>query len=147
MTTIFLAPNQDTEGCKDDFECQLTETCRNRICVNPCTNGSPCAQSAECLAQHHKAVCSCPSNMVGNPFIRCYQQEPVQKVECSSDSECTIDKACINSRCQNPCTVENPCSGNAECRVSYHRPLCACPIGWGGDPQTQCYKRKILRKF
>ncbi|EAT34892.1 AAEL012905-PA [Aedes aegypti] len=127
------------KGCSSDVECAATETCRNRVCVNPCTEFNPCARSAECLAQSHKAICSCPIGMVGDPFQNCYR-EPVVTVECTVDTECASDRACINQRCQDPCAEGNPCAGNAECRTLTHRPLCMCPRGWGGDPTVQCYK-------
>lgn len=72
-----------------------------------------------------------------------YTEQAIVKPECTSDSECSNDKACIHERCQNPCADRNPCAGNADCRVSFHRPLCYCPSGWGGDPQVQCFKRKF----
>lgn len=77
--------------------------------------------------------------------MNCYK-EPVSKVECTHDSDCSVDTACINKRCQNPCAESNPCAKHAECRISYHRPLCYCPPGWGGDPQRMCYKRKLILK-
>lgn len=74
-------------------------------------------------------------------------EQAIVRPECTSDSECSNDKACINERCQNPCADRNPCAGNADCRVSFHRPLCYCPSGWGGDPQVQCFKRKFQTKL
>lgn len=129
------------EGCKSHKDCLTTEVCRNGVCENPCAVGNPCARNAECVPQNHRAVCRCTNNMVGDPFVNCYQ-EPISSVECRSDSECASDKACINERCQNPCAESNPCAGNAECRVANHRPLCYCPQGWGGDPQNQCFRRE-----
>lgn len=115
------------------------------MCVNPCKNGNPCARNAECQAQNHRAVCICPAGLIGDPFTNCFAEDIVVKPECTSDSECSSTTSCINQRCHNPCAERNPCAGNAECRVSQHRPLCYCPLGWGGDPQTQCYKRKRVQ--
>lgn len=117
------------------------------MCINPCIVANPCAKTAQCSAQNHRAICSCPIDMIGDPFTNCYK-EPMSKVECTHDSDCSVDTACINKRCQNPCAESNPCAHNAECRISYHRPLCYCPPGWGGDPQRMCYKRNnYLKKF
>lgn len=135
------APSKDA-GCSSDTDCPQTETCRNHVCVNPCQNGNPCARNAECQAQNHRAVCQCPAPLIGDPFTNCFAEDIVVKPECTSDSECSETTSCINQRCRNPCADRNPCAGNAECRVSQHRPLCYCPLGWGGDPQVQCYKRK-----
>lgn len=133
-----LAPKD--EGCKSDSECASTESCRNRHCINPCVDGNPCARTAQCLAQNHKAICSCPIGMIGDPFSNCYN-EP-RTTGCTHNSECQNSYSCINRKCQNPCLESNPCAENAECRVSNNRPLCYCPSGWGGDPHVRCYKRK-----
>lgn len=111
--------------------------------MNPCIDSNPCSRTAECMALNHKAVCSCPTGMIGDPFINCYKEHDVSTPECVSDYECDVNKACVRQTCVNPCAESNPCSGNADCRVSYHRPLCYCPPGWGGDPKIQCYKRKF----
>lgn len=123
----------------------MTESCRNGECINPCTNGNPCARTAECLAENHRALCKCPAGFTGDPFINCIKEQIIKGPECRTDSECSAITACLNEKCQNPCAERNPCAGNAECKVSQHRPLCYCPIGWGGDPQIQCYKRKYIR--
>lgn len=128
-------------GCTQDSECQNSETCRNANCVNPCLDRSPCAKTAVCLAENHRAICSCSNGMIGNPFTNCFR-EIITVPQCTNDNECSNTEACINQKCQNPCAENNPCSGNAECRVSLHRPLCYCPNGWGGDPKIQCFKRK-----
>lgn len=138
----YSAP-KDEPGCKSDRDCPDTDTCTNRQCVNPCVQGNPCARTAQCSASNHHAVCSCPVGLIGDPFVNCYQ-EPVSKVECTHDTDCSVDTACINRRCRPPCSAGNTCAKDAECRVSYHRPLCYCPPGWGGDPQVQCYKREIF---
>ncbi|CAH2002982.1 unnamed protein product [Acanthoscelides obtectus] len=132
------APHEEP-GCKSNSDCGSTETCLNRLCINPCVIGHPCDTSALCTPQNHKAACRCPPGLVGDPFVRCYEQ-PKTKPECTSDSECSNDKSCINQRCQNPCALSNPCGTNAECRTSFHRPTCLCPSGWVGNPQVICYK-------
>lgn len=140
---FFLEPQKDA-GCQTNDQCSPSESCRNHLCVNPCTNGSPCDQTAECKVQNHLAICSCPPGYVGDPFRHCFIEPVAPKPECVSDSECSPTTACINQRCQNPCADRNPCSGHAECRVAQHHPTCYCPPGWAGDPQVQCYKRKYL---
>uniref|UniRef100_A0A6E8W1C0 Dumpy n=1 Tax=Anopheles coluzzii TaxID=1518534 RepID=A0A6E8W1C0_ANOCL len=134
-----LPVSKDEPGCYSDAECAPTESCRARVCVDVCSDYNPCASSAECLAQSHKAICSCPVGTVGDPFQNCYKP-PVVSPECVVDADCSSSMACVNERCQDPCAGSNPCGGNAECRAVYHRPHCTCPIGWGGDPKTQCYK-------
>ncbi|ETN60100.1 dumpy [Anopheles darlingi] len=134
-----LPAAKDEPGCYSDVECASTQSCRAGVCVDVCSTYNPCARTAECLAQSHKAICSCPIGTVGDPFQNCYKPQVVAP-ECTVDADCSSSKACINERCQDPCAGANPCGGNAECRAVFHRPHCTCPIGWGGDPKTQCYK-------
>ncbi|KAG5895969.1 hypothetical protein JTB14_027969 [Gonioctena quinquepunctata] len=132
------APEKEP-GCSDNRECPSTDACLNRKCVNPCAVGNPCALTGECKSTDHKAICSCPPGLIGDPFIKCYQQTLI-KPECTVDSECSSDKSCVNQRCQDPCSLANPCGANAECRTNFHRPTCICPDGWLGNPQVSCYK-------
>lgn len=39
-------------------------------------------------------------------------------------------------KCKNPCPAS--CAPNAECHVVSHSPICKCPIGYIGDPFSQC---------
>lgn len=137
-----LEPLKDA-GCTTNDECSSSETCQNRVCINPCTNGNPCDRSAECRVENHRAVCSCPPNHVGDPFVKCYLEPVANRPECSSNTECAATLACINQLCVNPCADRNLCTENAECHVVQHHPRCTCPAGWAGDPQTRCYKRKL----
>lgn len=116
--------------------------------INACKDANPCATTALCAAQNGRATCHCPAGLIGDPFQNCFREplkEPtsVQLPECRSDGECPATLACLNERCRNPCADRNPCSAHAECRVSAHRPLCFCPEGWGGDPERQCFRRKL----
>lgn len=131
-------------GCVSNSDCSPLESCQNRNCVNPCTNGNPCSRTAECRADNHRAVCTCPVGYIGDPFVNCYVEPIVQKPECQSDNQCPTSKACINQLCRDPCADRNPCIQNAECRTIQHHPTCVCPVGWAGDPQIQCYKRKYF---
>lgn len=68
---------------------------------------------------------------------------PLASPECTTDSECPSSKICANQYCQDPCQISKPCDPTAECTTINHRPICNCPNGWAGNPQTQCYKRTI----
>lgn len=140
LFSFVLAPQEEL-GCKTNDDCSLSETCLNRRCLNPCAIANPCALTAICQPIHHKAVCSCPDGLIGDPFIRC-SKVPETKPECTTDLDCPFDKTCTNQRCQDPCSFANPCGSNALCQTSQHRPICRCPDGWGGNPQIICYKRK-----
>lgn len=68
-------------------------------------------------------------NYIGSP--------PSCRPECLSSSECTLDKACINQRCVDPC-LTTQCGARASCRVINHSPICACDLGYTGDPFRFC---------
>ncbi len=112
-------------GCKSDSECQLTQTCLNRDCVDPCLF-EKCGINAQCSAKNHRAVCNCLSDFKPDPdpYIRCKQYE------CLSDPDCAQSLACINEKCVNPCQ----CARFAECNVRNHKGICTCFPGYEGNP-------------
>ena len=63
-----------------------------------------------------------------DPHVRC------DRPECTSDQDCPFHLACINEKCEDPCR----CGPNAICTVTNHRPTCACPPGYSGDPLSSC---------
>ena len=58
-------------GCSSDIECSPTQACRNRNCINPCTNDKPCSSTAICIVQHHRSTCECPPGFDGDPYRAC----------------------------------------------------------------------------
>lgn len=78
--------------------------------------------------QGESPSCSCLLEFIGSP--------PNCKPECVSNSECPIHLSCINMKCKNPCI--GACAPSAECRVISHTPRCTCPIGYIGNPYTEC---------
>jgi len=68
--------------------------------------------------------------------------EDIVLPECRTNIECPSDKACINQLCQDPCS-SNRCGLNAECITVNHHPSCHCQHGLAGDPQVQCFRRKL----
>lgn len=69
---MYYSAPEIQSGCQSDSECPVTDTCLNKRCVNPCALSHPCAQNAECQPINHKAVCKCPSGLIGDPFVNCY---------------------------------------------------------------------------
>lgn len=59
--------------------------------------------------------------------------------ECQVDNDCPIDLACFNTRCVDPC--RGACGINSYCEVNTHRPVCACPAGYIGNPYIQCEEK------
>ena len=70
--------------------------------------------------------------------------EPTLAAGCANNQECPDHAACRNRLCINPCAYDNPCAPNANCRVVNHEPVCTCPDGFIGSPETSCELRKIL---
>ena len=111
---------------------------------------------------NHKAKCSCPPGMTGDPYSLCVPSKIlfslnlsrhlqistyfvilVKQGECQHDVECPDNKACIDYQCLDPCILNDPCGKNAECETRAHRPVCLCPSGWVGDPHTECYTCRL----
>lgn len=63
---------------------------------------------------------------------------------CSHHDECPDYNACENTICINPCAVRNPCAPLATCKVVNHNPVCTCPDGYVGSPETLCTQRKFF---
>jgi hypothetical protein len=109
--------------------------------MNPCSNDNPCAPTAECTVNNHRALCKCPPGFTGDAYSRCV---PIQKGECQHDIDCPDNRACIGNQCLDPCIIDDPCGTNAQCKTTSHRPVCRCPSGWAGDPHTECYQCRFL---
>ena len=132
--------------------------------MNPCSNDNPCAPSAECTVNNHRAICKCPPGFTGDAYSRCVPSKKldildykgrfetddvfiwilVQKGECQIDMDCPDNRACIGNQCLDPCVIDDPCGTNAQCETTSHRPVCRCPSGWAGDPHTECYQCRFL---
>ena len=119
-------------GCSSDSECENTEICTNRQCLDACVANNPCASNAQCYSTNHQAACRCPPGLEGDPYVECV------RVECRINQDCSENSACISNRCVNPCLYENPCSQHATCTVQNHIAKCQCPPGWVGNPLVSC---------
>lgn len=92
---------------------------------------SPCGVNAMCQETlGGRPVCSCPAGHSGNPLSYC------RRAECLDHTECRGDMACRNGNCVNPCA--GTCGANANCEVRNHVPVCSCPVGYNGDPFSNC---------
>lgn len=112
-------------GCRP--ECVLNSDCaRDRACINQkCQDPCPgtCGISAECNVINHTPMCSCPSGMTGNAFIRC---EPVKE---------PIREDTPKPPPVNPCHP-SPCGPNAQCREINQQAVCSCIPGFIGSPPS-----------
>ncbi|KAF3421640.1 hypothetical protein E2986_11478 [Frieseomelitta varia] len=99
--------------CTVSSDCPLTEACNNQKCINPCPG--TCGFRATCNVVNHNPICSCPSELTGDPFVQCVPR-PIEPVAP-----------------QNPCEP-SPCGPNSECRVVNDAPSCSCSPEFIGAP-------------
>ena len=109
--------------------------------MNPCAVDNPCAPTAECTVDNHRAQCKCPPGFTGDPYSQCV---PIFDGECKVDPDCPDNRACIEHQCLDPCIEYDPCGKAALCETTSHRATCRCPTGWAGDPHTECYNCKLI---
>ncbi|XP_059474496.1 neurogenic locus notch homolog protein 1-like [Neocloeon triangulifer] len=109
--------------CVNAQDCAHDQQCKQGKCVNSCAD-SPCGHGAECRAQSHRAVCSCPHNFVGDPLVSC-RAKPEERI--------VVQRIEVD-----PCLQRSACGANAECRNVGGRPVCSCLPGHAGDPYSQC---------
>lgn len=69
---IGVPPNCKPE-CIVNSECPLDKACQNQKCIDPCIG--TCGINALCKVVIHSPICSCPPDLVGDPFSRCIPQE------------------------------------------------------------------------
>lgn len=55
--------------CITSTDCNPNEACINQKCRNPCVG--TCGIRAICQVVNHNPICSCPTSLSGDPFIRC----------------------------------------------------------------------------
>uniref|UniRef100_A0A8D8VM32 Neurogenic locus Notch protein n=1 Tax=Cacopsylla melanoneura TaxID=428564 RepID=A0A8D8VM32_9HEMI len=100
--------------CVVSAECAPNQACVQQRCADACLG--VCGLHARCTVNNHNPICSCPGNLVGDPFVRCYEETPR-----------------IPDVPENPC-LPSPCGPNADCRVLDHHPVCSCVVGMLGAP-------------
>lgn len=110
-------PNCKPE-CTVNAECPQNKACHKLKCANPCSG--TCGFNANCEVINHNPICSCPSDLTGDPFVRC---TPAPKAQ---------DPVVIPNY-RNPC-IPSPCGLNSECRDTNGSPSCSCKPGYIGTP-------------
>ena len=68
-------------GCSSDLECSSNQACRDRSCINPCTNDKPCSPSAICSVSNHKATCKCPPGFDGDAYRQCNKSKSLLDID------------------------------------------------------------------
>lgn len=110
--------------CLSHTECPVVPS-------DPCMP-TPCGPNSQCRVIANQPACSCLLNYIGRP--------PNCRPECTISAECPANLACQNERCTNPCP--GSCGLVATCRPINHKPVCACPEGFTGDPFAGCVPRR-----
>jgi len=145
--------------CSSDIDCSSDRTCRDGLCVNPCSLPNACGRNAQCNVQDHKAQCTCPSGYIGNPSARCSQdKDDCQSNPCGRNALCTDLVGTFECRCEPGCTG-NPakqggctcpptsvdgcktkiCGPNAECKSVQGVAQCHCLSKFPhGNPEVGC---------
>lgn len=60
--------------CSVNTDCSSNMACLQLKCTNPCIGS--CGLNAECSVTNHLPLCSCRKNLIGDPFVRCYEKPP-----------------------------------------------------------------------
>jgi hypothetical protein len=113
---VGLPPNCKPE-CVVSSECPQNRACHKFKCANPCTG--TCGIGARCEVINHNPICSCPSGLTGDPFLRCYELPPPPPVPLPTPV--------------NPCQP-SPCGPNSVCRAVGDQPSCSCIPNYTGAP-------------
>lgn len=118
-------------GCRPECvisaDCELSKSCFNQRCVNPCENA--CGVGAQCQVVNHNAVCYCPAEYSGDALVSCtpYQRLPPVIYD--------------HGHPINPCDP-SPCGANSRCLVSpTGYAICSCLPNFRGNPpacQPEC---------
>lgn len=123
--------------CQSSADCADHMACVNQRCKSPCSS-EMCGENAVCRGRMHTAVCECPSNYIGDAFVKCVM------AECITNNDCPSNETCMEYRCLNPCM--DACGTHTECTVVDHTPVCTCKAGYAGDPLNACYPAPLPSK-
>lgn len=66
----FGSPPSCRPECTVSSECPLNKACINLKCEDPCPGS--CGLNANCEVINHSPICSCKSDLTGDPFTRCF---------------------------------------------------------------------------
>lgn len=115
LPSMIGSPPNCRPECTTSAECDLSKSCENYHCVNPCSTNT-CGTNAQCRVVSHSPMCRCLDGYEGNPFVRCdlpRKDEPIAP--------------------KNPC-YPSPCGPNSQCREINGIPACTCLESYIGSP-------------
>lgn len=109
-------------------DCSQNKACINLRCKDPCPG--TCGINARCQIVNHNPICSCPANYVGDPFVRCIQEESKRifvfrtYLFYEGNNFAFLERPVVEPS-GNPC-VPSPCGQNSQCRVIGTQAACSC---------------------
>lgn len=103
-------------------------------------NPNPCGIDADCKpgsdrSGNDRPVCFCRAGYLGDPLVSC------RRGQCIDHADCAANQACYGYQCVDPCTSttsRSVCGIGARCDARNHGAVCSCPIGYDGDPLSEC---------
>ena len=104
--------------CSTDVDCGEQDTCVGREsglfeCEDACAGPVICGRNAQCTAQGHRAVCTCPDGFFGDPNS---EKTGCVKKQCLVNGDCPGDSVCDKFLCTQP-----PVTGRLSFGVTYER--------------------------
>ena len=130
--------------CRSDSDCPLDKTCRSNECVDPCPLVI-CGSRAQCKADQHRGICTCPPSLQGNPYVSCTEVGCQSNDDCRSDEKCDYRTRSSSKRDCVPLCINHNCAQGARCEAQNHREICTCNYPLQGDGYTSCTERKICK--
>ena len=130
--------------CILNSDCLAHQTCDNDLCIDPCENA--CGENTDCKVIRHRAVCSCKSGAIGDPYVKCTIDDHSDKVEevscldgvsCGMFSQCDVTGKCTCLEgyfgqpplCQPQCLRNSDCLKDQACINSKCRDSCTGACG------------------
>lgn len=68
----FGTPPNCRPECLLSSDCSPQLACIQQKCSDPCIG--ICGSNAQCKVVNHRAICSCPADFTGDPFVSCNKQ-------------------------------------------------------------------------
>ncbi|CAN7945363.1 unnamed protein product, partial [Ixodes pacificus] len=93
-----------------------------------------CGKNANCLGEHHKAICEC---LPGYVYDGTGCQVPD---DCAVDEDCLEHESCRHQSGGNKCVdvcLRHTCGPNARCLGQRHLPTCVCRDSFLGNPNDR----------
>ena len=136
----------------DDFNFASGDLCN----PNPCGVDADCKPGSD-RSGNDRPVCFCRAGYLGDPLVSCRRgqcidhaviQPFIDKIPKQQNfkitfflQDCSANQACYGYQCVDPCTSttsRSVCGIGARCDARNHGAVCSCPIGYDGDPLSEC---------